>query len=383
MDFIYASELNLSEAPVNGVSEVDMLATGKFKTRSKGEFEITEDDLHAYVREFNDANAAGKRQIDVDHSAKLKGETQAAGWIQGLRVDGNKIKAAVAWTPLGQQLIKDKIYKFTSAEIYSHVEDKATGEMVPLKRMGAGSLTNRPFIENMEPVTLSEGMIAEIYTPSKVELLGMLSDTSWSDEDRKAVREALEGLLASEPGSADDLTKNGDEVPDVDLTEIRASLSLAEDAPTEAVLTAIGALQEKAKAPAAPAEGFVTLADFESVKNTGLMLANELRDMRRDVVFNLALSEGRMTTAETDSMTKLYAADPETTTALLDARPKSQTLREIGSGSGDAPSEARVLADATDPEREGLAAAIDQLLATNKDLTYAEAMLMVARGAKS
>lgn len=381
MDFIYAIELSEETGTFeNNVSEVDILTTGTFKTRSKGEFEITASDLDAVVSEFQTSNAAGKRQIDIDHAAKLKGDSKAAGWIIGLRRVGNKVRAAVEWTPVGQQLIKDKIYKFMSSEYLTKLEDKSTGEYSDIRRIAAATLTNRPFLENMDPVTLSEGQIAEVYTPTKEELLDMLLDATTTDEARVAMREALEGVLEGAPGA----TADNDETKanDVDAAKLRAELSLSEDADETAIMAAIGSLKEGAKAP--PMDGYVTLAEFDQVKEAALSAGTELRAIKREQLLDDATREGRITSGERELMAKLYDKDADMAREMLAARtPNPALYTELGSGAAATLTEATAARTERDPERRGLAAAVNKMLAEHPTMSYGQALSAVAKGAGS
>lgn len=141
--------------PEGPTSDIDVLRVGKWNSTRYGEFEVTKADLDEMVAEFSAANASGRRQIDFDHSAN-KGDTRAAGWIQGLRIEGDKLRARVEWTPAGQEAVKKREYRFTSAEYKTKIRDKLTGETRDGKSLVACTLTNRPFLENLDPVSLSD-----------------------------------------------------------------------------------------------------------------------------------------------------------------------------------------------------------------------------------
>jgi phage I-like protein len=154
-EIVFASEVGGTDF-VQNVSEIDVLMAGKYNSTRYGEFEITPDQLDEMVQEFHNTGAAGRRQVDFDHRANDKGDSRAAGWIQGLRRDGSKLKAAVEWTELGVDAIKKKVYRFQSAEYAPAKRSKTDGSVAEGHWLRGLTLTNRPFIEGMDPVTLSD-----------------------------------------------------------------------------------------------------------------------------------------------------------------------------------------------------------------------------------
>lgn len=147
--FLFLSGADISTLP----AEVEVLYKGKFNHPAAGDFEITDRDLDELVA--NQKAVGVDAQIDVDHRAS-KGDTRAAGWIKELRREGDKLYAAVDWTSYGKGLVEDRQYRYISAE-YGNVRDDTTGEYRPMKRLKAITLTNRPFLKDLKPVTLSDG----------------------------------------------------------------------------------------------------------------------------------------------------------------------------------------------------------------------------------
>lgn len=147
--FLFLSGADISTLP----AEVEVLYKGKFNHPNAGDFEITDRDLDELVA--NQKAVGVDAQIDVDHRAS-KGDTRAAGWIKELRRDGDRLYASVDWTGYGEGLVKSREYRYISAE-YGNVRDDTTGEYRPMKRLKAITLTNRPFLKDLKPVTLSDG----------------------------------------------------------------------------------------------------------------------------------------------------------------------------------------------------------------------------------
>ena len=81
----------------------------------------------------------------------------ALGWVEKLKIVGEKLMALVSWTPLGEKVVKQRIYKYVSPEYDESYEDKETG-----KKYGPALLaiaaTNFPFLTKLEPMALSEDL---------------------------------------------------------------------------------------------------------------------------------------------------------------------------------------------------------------------------------
>jgi hypothetical protein len=90
------------------VSIVTLTRTGKFFDPRYGKFEITSKMLLEMVANF-DAGVFGQ-DIFIDRAHNANGG--AGGTIQRLFLDGGKLRAEVAWTTYGLELIKDKSYRY-------------------------------------------------------------------------------------------------------------------------------------------------------------------------------------------------------------------------------------------------------------------------------
>ena len=120
---------------------------------------ISEEDLDGFVKSFDDK----VRKIDIAVDQEHMPEKGAAGWFRELKKvveDGkNKLKAIIEWTPVGQELIGDGIFKYFSPEFDFEHEDWETHELFDNVLLG-GALTNRPYFKSLAPVQLSENIFA-------------------------------------------------------------------------------------------------------------------------------------------------------------------------------------------------------------------------------
>ncbi|AYA63820.1 phage protease [Alteromonas sp. RKMC-009] len=134
-------------------SVVTVTRTGQFFDPRYGQFEITPVMLQSMVDNFNKGVFGQDISIDRAHNPA----DGAAGTITRLFLDRNKLRAEVAWTPFGHDLIKQKGYRYLSAEF---MENFVTNEHPFTEHgptlLGAG-LVVRPCVKNLDRVELSEG----------------------------------------------------------------------------------------------------------------------------------------------------------------------------------------------------------------------------------
>lgn len=179
-----AQSLKLSESiNVEGYEikgkEIQMLRDGEYVHPIYGHISITESVLNKMKDNF-DKNVRGcDISIDYTHDND-NGESPAAFWIKSLVIrqnDDGKGKGLFAvgeFTPKGAKKVSEKEYKYSSADFRIDYVDQH-GKHHPYVLCG-GTLTNRPFIKNMNPIKLSEKYKKEAKTMNKDELIAALKD---------------------------------------------------------------------------------------------------------------------------------------------------------------------------------------------------------------
>lgn len=179
VDVIDKNELQFNEDGT-ATSEAQFFAIGKWQHQRYGKIEFDEDRAKQAIKNY--ANAEKELNLDYNHLG-LDGapdEAIASGWlIDGLTEIGqrgdNKGKKGlwgiVQWTKKAAEYIKNGEYKFISPEFTDEGRDKKTGKKIGFT-LQAAALTNRPFLEGMAPVALSERALAEIENVSLDEILG-------------------------------------------------------------------------------------------------------------------------------------------------------------------------------------------------------------------
>lgn len=132
-------------------SWVTVTRTGSFSDPRYGKFEITRPMLLAMVANFDQRTFGQDVFIDVAH----KPDGGAAGKILKLTVEGDRLRALVEWTPLGLSAIRERGFRYLSAEYHENWQDNESGAKHGPVLLGAGLVT-RPAIKRLDPIQLSE-----------------------------------------------------------------------------------------------------------------------------------------------------------------------------------------------------------------------------------
>lgn len=146
-------------------SWVTVTRTGIFRDPRYGEFEINRQMLLAMVENF-DKRVYGQ---DVFYDVAHKPNDGAAGKVLKLKVEGDRLRALVDWTPYGIDAIKNKGYAYSSIEYHEKYQDNETGTQYGPVMMGA-ALVVRPCIKRLDPIQLSEASGGDVPTLMHPEL---------------------------------------------------------------------------------------------------------------------------------------------------------------------------------------------------------------------
>lgn len=132
-------------------SWVTLTRTGQFRDPRYGEFEITRALLEEMVKNF-EANTYGQKIfLDVAH----KPDNGAAAEVLKLAIEGDRLRALVAWTPKGIKAVKEDGYAYLSAEYHENWRDNESGSAHGCVLLGGGLVT-RPCIKRLDPIALNE-----------------------------------------------------------------------------------------------------------------------------------------------------------------------------------------------------------------------------------
>jgi hypothetical protein len=174
---------------------VTLTRMGEFSDPRYGKFAITRDMLLAMVRNFEARVYGQDIAIDVAHNP----DAGAAAFIRELRVEGQRLRASVEWTPYGIQSVRERGYRYLSVEYHEDWADNEQGAKHGPTLLGAG-LTLRPVIKHLDPVMLAESAddTPLLIHPEFARTLAT-EQTMFTEALLKALKEKLEALKLSEP----------------------------------------------------------------------------------------------------------------------------------------------------------------------------------------
>lgn len=185
--------------------EIQLLREGDYVHPIYGKMRISANNLEIMKKNFDDGVRGCDISIDYTHENE-DGESPAAFWIKSLEIKDNadgKGKGLFAkgeFTPRGEKLVAQKEYKYSSADFMIDYVDQQ-GKHYPYVLRG-GTLTNRPFIKNMNPIKLSEikSVKKEINAMDKAQLMDALKaqgvDVSATIEERDTLKSRLKEVEA-------------------------------------------------------------------------------------------------------------------------------------------------------------------------------------------
>lgn len=137
-------------------SVVTISRTGTFTDPRYGEFTLSSEMFEHMVNNFNTGVFGQDIAIDVAH----KPENGAAGFVRKLFTDRNRLRAEVEWTAYGADAVRNKGYKYLSAEIHPNFTDNEHQKQHGVTLLGAGVVV-RPCIKNLDPIDADKIQLAE------------------------------------------------------------------------------------------------------------------------------------------------------------------------------------------------------------------------------
>jgi len=147
----FLSGVSVTLADGKKTSWITLTRTGSFTDPRYGSFDITNEMLLSMVSNFHKGTYGQDIVVDLNHD--IKGG--AAADIKDLKVEGNRLRALVEWTPQGIEAVKNKRMKYLSAEFHPDYKDNEKGNKHGPTLLGA-ALTVRPVIKHLDPVELAE-----------------------------------------------------------------------------------------------------------------------------------------------------------------------------------------------------------------------------------
>lgn len=130
-------------------SWIMLMPQGEFEHPQYGKLSFSRKKLEEFKANFDSRVRKIDIALDQDHDGG-----KATGWLEQLQLRDGGLWGLVRWTSLGEQLLKDQIYRYFSPE-FGDFTDPESGKKFSNVIIG-GALTNRPFLKSMPAVQLAE-----------------------------------------------------------------------------------------------------------------------------------------------------------------------------------------------------------------------------------
>ena len=255
---------------------IELIPTGRFSTADhRGEFDLK--DAKGVIERSMSMATGGHLLIDFGHGVQGKAErrSDAAGWITGLDIEGDRVMASVEWTESGRAAIEGKSYRFISPVFFNRPDR----EVVLIT--GAG-LVNDPGLPQLRQLASRETEM----DLSKIAKAAGLAD----DADEAAIIAAIGAANAPSQQLASVLKAAGVE----ELTEDTAKQICSR-------------LAEKADAP--DPKAYVTKSAFDDVTQQLASLQKQVGDDAVEKLVSEAKDAGKVSPAMEGWARQLAAKD--------------------------------------------------------------------------
>jgi len=147
------SDIELEDKEGKKTSWIEVFRVGKWNHPKYGIIEGTTKLFGDFIKNWKDRVLGRDISLDKTHEPS----DGATGWVQELKIKGDRLLALIEWTPWGIELIEQKGFKYFSPEYRDVYVDKESGKEHKNVLFG-GALTNRPFLTDLAPIVLSEAL---------------------------------------------------------------------------------------------------------------------------------------------------------------------------------------------------------------------------------
>lgn len=159
INLVDLSVIVLNEQAPAPSSWVHALPIGEYTHPVYGKLSMTAQKIQTFAEGIKNKIRGIDPSINYMHSSgpNGQGDGEAAGWVKDAQVRNDGLWIFVEWTKDAAAKIKEKAWRYFSAEYHEKWTDSA-GKTYDDVFFG-GALTNRPFMKNLLPINLSESTI--------------------------------------------------------------------------------------------------------------------------------------------------------------------------------------------------------------------------------
>jgi hypothetical protein len=147
-EFVFDAEMVLEDVDGKPQVRVPMLREGKFKHPWYGKLNFDADFFKSVMENYS-ARVVG---YDLSLNARHERDLGALAWFHSLEKKGKQLYGIGEPTPAGIEVIKNKTYRYASAEISMDFADPETGKNHGPTLLGC-AVTNNPFINRQGEIT--------------------------------------------------------------------------------------------------------------------------------------------------------------------------------------------------------------------------------------
>jgi len=186
------SDIQLEEKEGKKSSWIEIFRIGKWMHPKWGKIEGTTKLFNDFIKNWKDRVLGRDISLDKTHEPS----DGATGWIQELKIKGDRLLALVEWTPFGIELIEQKGFKYFSPEYKDIYVDKESGREHKNVLFG-GALTNRPFLTDLAPIVLSEDLESQCFKTVNTDELKenfWVALQEYADHDEEKIRNIMDTM---------------------------------------------------------------------------------------------------------------------------------------------------------------------------------------------
>lgn len=200
---------------------IQLVPIGDWGDSAKGTFQITKAMCDQMVENFERKIRAGV-DINIEHMS----ENGAAGWVKKVESADDGLYGEVEWTPMGEEKVKNKEYKFISPEIDFLHFDPETGAEYTNVLIGA-AITNRPFFKQLQHLNASEferltndngSVVYYSHTVMNIEELLAKNPAELTEEEKQFLNEHSDQLTPEQKETLGDVLDIDEEDKDNEAT---------------------------------------------------------------------------------------------------------------------------------------------------------------------
>jgi hypothetical protein len=156
-------------------SMIQVARPGSFKGHPQGGFVMDGETFAGIIRNF-EASKNRRIPVDYEHATEmvsapgvLQHGAPAVGWVTSLSMRGEDLWATVDWVdPAAVEAIRSGRYAYCSPAVVFGAVDPESGASIGA-RLTSVALTNRPFLDGMEPLTARDPRAASL-SPESVHI---------------------------------------------------------------------------------------------------------------------------------------------------------------------------------------------------------------------